>query len=868
LRASRAALTALYTLSGLTSLSYEVLWARMLSLQFGVSIFGVVVVVAVFMAGLGGGSLIGVRLVGRVRRPLVVFALLELSIASFALLMPWALAAGDGAISALAARTSLAEWYLLLGTAALLLLALPATAMGVGFPLVLSAARGLDVSLGRIYGWNTLGGAAGALLPLFLLPTYGWLTATQVVAVIGVATAAAAYALSRRSVGARGHDTDRSKATTLPLATTLAYAGIGAASLMLQVGWTRLYGMVLMRTEYVLGILLTVFLIGVGAGSLLARFARRPWWFDALPVVASAGALAGLALLPAVSGWADGAFFGSLERALLFQGAVLAATTLPVTLVLGMWLPLLAARFGDAAGTGARLYAANSLGAAAGVLLAGTVAIPTIGTAAATAVAAGLLFVFGLTWMRTRLRWPALAVIAGGVFLTAGLPPVAKLLPRTLPASGDLYVHEDAVTITHVVETQDGQRVLLDDLQRIEASTEPLSVEGQKDQARLPLLLHPNPRSVLFLGLGTGISAAGSLPFPLESRVAVEISRGAIDAARAWFSLANDSVMDRLTVHRDDAVRFLRADTAHYDVIVGDLFHPDLAGRGALLSRQQFQRARARLAPGGIFTQWIALHQFDPASLEVVFRTFDSVFPNGVAFSDGFRLALVGAEGDAGAPELLANLARLDDAAASAATGGEGPWTWLGRFWGSVDVGPGIVQDAWAPRVEYQLARTRQLGERHYIAVLRYLLERRPSTAEAVGQLRVAESDRAQFEAAYQANGIAHRSIVLGAYPASAPEAHRLVWEAYNLNSDDRWMGHQFADLALASAVAGMTGEGEDEIQRLEEVLALRPDHVPTLKTIWRLAVQRRQTDLAAHYLARLRAITPLDREVVAAAGE
>jgi spermidine synthase len=54
-------LAILYCVSGLTSLAYEVLWARMLSMQFGVSIFGVVLAVTAFMIGLGLGSLSGVK---------------------------------------------------------------------------------------------------------------------------------------------------------------------------------------------------------------------------------------------------------------------------------------------------------------------------------------------------------------------------------------------------------------------------------------------------------------------------------------------------------------------------------------------------------------------------------------------------------------------------------------------------------------------------------------------------------------------------------------------------------------------------------------------------------------------------------------
>jgi spermidine synthase len=77
-----------YALSGFTSLAYEVLWSRMLSMQFGVSIFGVVLTVAAFMIGLGLGSLAGAKWARRCAKPLVLFAALELAIALYALLLP------------------------------------------------------------------------------------------------------------------------------------------------------------------------------------------------------------------------------------------------------------------------------------------------------------------------------------------------------------------------------------------------------------------------------------------------------------------------------------------------------------------------------------------------------------------------------------------------------------------------------------------------------------------------------------------------------------------------------------------------------------------------------------------------------------
>ena len=46
----------LFLLSGITALVYEIVWARMLTLVFGHTIFSVSIVLAAFMTGLGFGS--------------------------------------------------------------------------------------------------------------------------------------------------------------------------------------------------------------------------------------------------------------------------------------------------------------------------------------------------------------------------------------------------------------------------------------------------------------------------------------------------------------------------------------------------------------------------------------------------------------------------------------------------------------------------------------------------------------------------------------------------------------------------------------------------------------------------------------------
>lgn len=846
-------LATLYGLTGLTGVAYEILWARMMSLQFGVSVFAVVLTVATFMAGLGAGSLIITARLPRIKRPLLMLALLEGGIACYALILPYVLKSASVRIEHAAATLSLGEWYALIAAASGVLLFLPAFAMGAGFPAALSAGGGEEGKLARLYGLNTLGASLGALLPLWLLPMLGWSGGIRLVAIIGLAGAAGLLALA---YGEYAPDKVHPAAKRPPWRALGAYAGIGAASLMLEIAWTRLYGMVMLRTEYVLAVILAAFLAGIGLGSLVAPRLKRRAWFSVLPVVAGSMVVIGLWLLPAFSAWIERTEFSSLLSAMSLQGMLLFLTILPVTLAMGAWLPLLNNRLG---GGGMWLYGANSLGACAGAIFAGLLLIPHAGSEGTVVWAALALLTAGLIWSHSRIAWLAVPLLALAAWPVYQLPPVSKLLPQAEHGSRNLYVYEDAVSMTHVVEQANGQRLLLTDLQRMDASTDPTAVFVQANQARLPLLLQGEAHSVLFLGLGTGISVSGSLPFPGLQRTAVELSRGSIRAASRWFEPANGDAMQKTKVVHDDARHFLEATHDKYDVIIGDVFHPDMAGMSALLSLQQFRRARSRLTPNGLFVQWLAINQFDPASLNVILRTFHRAYPNAQLFLDGMHLAMVGPRNDfAGATGVIRYMLRLKAKARAAATAGQGGWTWLGRYWGPIPDTAGPVQDEWAPVIEFSLPRARYSRKLDVAATLQALLQMRPDMNQADALLGVPEGEREDFERAYGATELLARSWVAEMH-GDEGRSQQLMRMAYQANPQDRWVTYALADSMFAT-LSQARAMGLSEQEALQRILKINPWHSEALRALWHLQRAHHEPQAEATRL-RLLAVSPLDRE-------
>jgi spermidine synthase len=853
----------LYCLSGVTSLAYEVLWSRMLSMQFGVSIFGVVLTVAAFMIGLGLGSLAGVKWARLCNKPLLLFAVLEIAIALYALVLPSLLQALSGWMEGIAIHLSLLQWYLLQSTETVCLLVLPAFAMGVGFALMLKVVASSPISLGKLYGVNTIGGTAGALFPLWSLSVLGWINSVRVIAVLGLIVGGAAFIAARylqfNKDSLQSADTE---VTRPPLNALMIYAGIGAGSIMLEIGWVRLYGMIMLRTEYVLGVILAVFLLGIALGSLLLPRVHKRWMSILLPFVVGGGVLLSMALLPSASAWVERSQFQSFFGALSSQAILLAIFTLPVTLALGAWLPLLAGRFGSAEKSGVWLYGANCLGGGIGAVLACLVFIPLVGSVAMVVLAGLVITALGLTWLKSRGAWLAFAVMLLLAWPLRNMPPVHALMPKVEANSQDLYLYEDAISLTHVVQQQDGQRILLSDLQRMDASSEPSAVEIQKDQARLALLLHSAPHSILFLGLGTGISMAGSLPFPSLDRTAVELSQGAILAAKNWFAPVNGNVVDQALIQRDDARHYLNTTQQKYDVIVGDLFHPDIAGMGSLLAVQQFQRVKNHLNENGIFVQWLALNQFDVQSISVVLRSFQSVYPEAQMFMDGMHLALVGPQNQfSGASALLANMQRLTTAEQASASGDEGAWTWLGRYWGPISATSGPVQDEWVPYIEFKLPRARYDGSVNLATLMQWLLTQHPAPEAAMKLLGVVESDKSNFGRAYVATDLTMRAWI-ASMQGDAPKANKLIWMAYQANPQDRWIAGALAD-SMMQSLAQARQRGLSEREALQRVLKIYPNFVNALRSLWHIEQAAGNLQEAEHWRLRLLAVSPLDAEAV-----
>jgi SAM-dependent methyltransferase len=179
----------------------------------------------------------------------------------------------------------------------------------------------------------------------------------------------------------------------------------------------------------------------------------------------------------------------------------------------------------------------------------------------------------------------------------------------------------------------------------------------------LPALLAGDVRSAFVIGYGTGVTAAELAALESAPEVVVAEISPAVVGAAAWFDFANDgaSANPRIRIVRSDAYRALLRGSGGYDVIASEPSHPWVSGVEMLFSREFLEAARSRLAPGGVFVQWYHLYESDAASVELVLRTYASVFEQvSVWYGLGQDLLLMGFNGTPG----LLDLDRLSRRAA------------------------------------------------------------------------------------------------------------------------------------------------------------------------------------------------------------
>jgi predicted membrane-bound spermidine synthase len=561
----------LFFLSGAAALVYETLWARYLGLFVGHSAYAQIIVLAIFLGGMGVGAIFAGRHSARLTDPLAWYARIELIIGLFGVLFHptfrWATDVAYGFL--LPGAGSGPGVHAIKWTIAALAILPQSALLGTTFPLMAAGVlRRLGDQPGRtlsiLYFANSLGAAVGALAAGFWLIALAGLPGTLVAAGgLNVVAAAGAFAVaathpaaSAAAAGAVGaHVTDATATSIGRLLLGVAF-GTAAASFVYEIAWIRMLALVLGSATHSFELMLSAFILGLALGAFWARRHADRWTrpVRVLGIVQVGMGLAALATLPLYG--ASFAWMALLMRTFTrteagYVGFSLAryglslAIMLPATFCAGVTLPLitrilLTRGFGE--GAIGRVYGVNTLGSILGVALAGLLLLPwlglerllTVGAATDIALGVALLAAAGTTKSADRrlaLGTGAVATLVIGVaLLTVDFDP--RLLASSVfregvvppPGSVESLLRRDGRTATITAHRRAGvDAVVISTNGKPDASVpdywrEPCGAgmprrpldSDMATQALAPLLAlahAPAARNAAVVGFGSGVSS-------------------------------------------------------------------------------------------------------------------------------------------------------------------------------------------------------------------------------------------------------------------------------------------------------------------------------------------------------------------------
>jgi spermidine synthase len=661
-------LLALFFVSGLSALIYQVLWLRLLGLVFGVTTYAASTVWASFMAGLALGSLAAGRVADRVRRPLLWFGACELLIGVTALSTPL----GLDALQQIYLRihpllpASLEAMTLARFGIAFALLIVPTALMGATLPLVIKSSAFRTTRLGErmalLYGMNTTGAIVGALAAgLYLIPQRGiqgtFFVAAGLNLLVGLCALACGFSVITGD--SRIDDTTADSPARLDPARArlvlAVFALSGFTALALEVVWTRVLTLFLRPTVYGFALMLSAILAGIAIGSYIVTpfLDRRRSWMAILAVLELAIGVAtvlSFGFLTRMSAAATSAapwLTKVMAEWLVYPTVGSLLAIFPTALLMGLAFPI-GLRLWTAGGDGradtlaSRIGTFYSLNVSAGILGAaatGFLLLPWLGSRSSLIALGGVSFAGGLLllavseWRRTTQTLVGLCasvVFAGCV--AAANDPFAEFLTERYRGQRLLW-REEGIEATSAVVVSGSGEVSLTVNGNHQASTGPVMTFVHRAIGHLPMMLHPEARDVLVIGLGGGATAGAVSIHDGVDVDAVELAGSVARGARFLDSI-NYNVLARPNVrlHIDDGRNFMLLTNRKYDIVTADVILPIFAGSGNLYSREYFEIARSVLKPGGMVVQWVAGTE---AEYNLIARTFLSVFPNTTVWREG-----------------------------------------------------------------------------------------------------------------------------------------------------------------------------------------------------------------------------------------
>ena len=673
-----------FFLSGALGLIYQVLWLRKLLLVFGSTVHAVSTVLTVFFGGLALGSWwFGKQIDRHEGKGLQWYAGLEAAVGGYAFLTPLVFTAIQHIYIPIYRASGFSSSVLVMASfvCATVILLPPTFLMGGTFPILsrflirTTEERGMKIA--GLYGINTAGAMTGTLLVYYVgLPVLGFSRTLLSAGVLNLGIGALCLTFDRHLERLGFHASSRRPTEASTAAETdaspdslrwllWAFGLSGFSAMVYEVAWTRALSLVLGSSIYAFCTMLATFLGGIALGSAYARqdLSRAPATITRFIRIEVFLGLYGLFSIPFFSGMPDlfvrlwpiagnGSFLGFSLLQFIISALAMSIPTVLMGILFPIVTDLVTHRFAQLGQRLGSAYAVNTLGGIVGSFLGGFMLIPLFGlpwaivcAALINLIAGFALYVrFGKGASTVRFGIASVAllaavaasttvvipswrrqVFAAGVFVNPGSYRDMSVAQGN--ANMKLLFYKDSLNATVSVH-QDGDTLFLKVGGKTDASNG-IDMGTQVLAAHLPLLLHPGAKRVLVVGLGSGVTLGNAARYPVTTLDCAEIDPAVIEGARLFRRYNYDVHEDpRVKIYAVDGRNFLLANTQTYDAIISEPSNPWMAGIAYLFTKEYYELAKRRLAPGGMMCQWVQLYRIFPGDVKLVLKTFHAVFPH------------------------------------------------------------------------------------------------------------------------------------------------------------------------------------------------------------------------------------------------
>src|SRR5437773_5512952 len=665
-RARVAVLSGILFLSGIGALIFETLWLRLSGLAFGNSVWAAALILSSFMGGLALGNALAACSRIRRWRPLHFYAVLEVLVGFFGCTIVFALPVlGD--LMRPVWQTLWNYQPTLLGLRfilSFLILLVPTTAMGLTLPVLIEdpvlRRTNFGRAIGFLYGFNTLGAVAGALLGEgYLIAAFG-LHGTGVTAGLAVCIAAGIALLVARYGRDMSPHPKLSAQRLFPLRFETHYPppwrlllvsfGTGCILLCLEVVWCRFLRLYVPSSPTAFAVMLAVVLAGIGLGGLVSgalhRCSIRPNHLLSvlLLLAAIATLLSYLFFPPALVQMRTGTF--DLSWRAIALGSI--ALMFPAALLSGILFPSVVANVqasvGDRMNSTGITTLFNATGAAVGPLLASFLLLPRVGYQWSLVLCAAGYVLLGIL-VSDRFNWSFRRPIG---LATAGFWVSLALIVVVFPYHRDdvhfAYARHFLGRLVKKIEgPSDTYQLLRYDLfgepyhYQLVASgfsmsgTSPQSQRYMRMFAYLPLAFRPESEDVLLICYGCGVTADAFLHGRRVKRMdVVDISKEVLGLADFYPGINYSNPLHDPRVHTfvQDGRFYLQASPRQYDIISGEPPPPKVAGSVNLYTQEFFSLMISHLKEVGKVTFWLPIYHLKSNEAKEIFFKVLNAFSN------------------------------------------------------------------------------------------------------------------------------------------------------------------------------------------------------------------------------------------------